>query len=65
MEGEVEEMGLVEEVRDRQLVLEECNSFIKEYLDRNLLLRTAREFERECRELQLPLPRVLPGKVTD
>jgi hypothetical protein len=51
----------VEEVKNRQLILEECNSFIKEYLERNQLLRTSREFERECRELHLPLPRVLPG----
>jgi hypothetical protein len=49
------------ETRNRQLILEECNSFIKEYLERNQLLRTSREFERECREHHLPLPRVLPG----
>ena len=57
----VSEEGAVEETRNRQLILEECNSFIKEYLDRNQMLRTSREFERECREHHLPLPRVLPG----
>jgi hypothetical protein len=59
MEQEME--GGMVEARNRSLILEECNSFIKEYLDRNQLLRTSREFERECKEQHLPLPRVLQG----
>ena len=50
-------------VKTRRQVLEECNSYIKEYLERNQLLRTTREFERECAELRLPLPKILSGKV--
>ena len=52
-----------EAVRDKRGLLEECNSYIKEYLERNQLLRTTKEFERECSELRLPLPRIINGSV--
>ena len=51
----------VYQVKNRKSLLQECNSYIKEYLERNQLLRTTREFERECSELQLPLPRIISG----
>ena len=47
----------------RDLVIQDCNSYIKQYLEKNNLLRTCREFMRECKELEIPAPSLLNGKV--
>ena len=62
----------------KDLVVQDCNSYIKQvitenysqrimdtifqYLEKNNLLRTCREFLRECSDLKLPSPSFLNGK---
>jgi hypothetical protein len=49
-------------MKDKRMVMEECNLLIQEFLQRNQLARTCKEFQKECTELQLPLPKIMNGK---
>ena len=47
----------------KRQVMEECNLLIQEFLQRNQLVKTCKEFQKECSELQLPLPKIISGKL--
>ncbi len=51
------------EGKNKRQVLEECNLLVQEYLQRNQLVRTCKEFQKECSELQLPLPKIISGEI--